>query len=433
MDGDHEDLQTQATPQSTDTLLSMSEAELEWSKLKPDFLGLSPDKLYDLPSSLLDSATVDLRTALVDDSANTTAPLYVSTSAELIEDNTPIKAISFLHESKASQFVSSRDDDFVVVQKKALVLCSLISDSCGFLVKARYQDSSPTESFKVTRFVVCLAPIQALFLVAAGKDGVVKVVNVENPSHSYSLTGHRNTIRDLKPMDDSDFCFSCSDDLTIRLWNLRTRVQVAIFQGILCHADSITAIDLHHSQNVLVSAGLDRSVLLWTTESTIHAEKLLSKRWNSDFTSCYGVRCARKRFATRLITQPVFVTYRVHSAGVTQVKFYHDLLVSQDSTGQICVWQPNPARASCSFILVHSLRPGNVTRFALSASLGLLSCVAKETQEVLVWNLMDVVGTAVVSKKGKTGEMRVSEFAADGRTLVAGTKEGLIVRLDATL
>jgi hypothetical protein len=62
-----------------------------------------------------------------------------------------------------------------------------------------------------------------------------------------------------------------------------------------------------------------------------------------------------------------------------------------------------------------------------------LGCIVREVQEVLVWNLMDVEGSPVASKKGKTGEIRVIGFAADGRTLVAGTKEGLIVRLDATL
>ena len=436
MEGDHEALPIPATPHSTDTLLSMTEAENEWFKLKPDFLHLSPARLYDLPCSLQDSATLDLRSAIVYDVPSVPISVYVPTTMETVEEGVPIKSISFLYQAKPGLLVTSHEDDFLVTHRRSMFLYSFRSENSTFKLKAKFHDSSSTEHYKVARFVVVLTPKQGVWIVAGGKDGVVKVVSVENHRQSYGLMGHRNTIRDLRPLDDSDFCFSCSDDLTIRLWNIRTRVQVVIFQGLLCPSDSIMSMDVHHSQALMVSGGMDRSVVLWNINTReINGDKTLSKQWNADFLSYYGVRCARKRFGTRLVTQPWYLTYRVHSKGVKQVQFYQDLVVSMDTEGHVCIWQPNITRAACSFILLHSLHAGNGRHlsFSLSASLGLLATITGDNGEILLWNLLDIDNHSIASKKtGKVGEIRRISFTGDGKTVIAGTKEGHIIRFEAS-
>lgn len=70
--------------------------------------------------------------------------------------------------------------------------------------------------------------------------------------------GHGAAIHELKvhPVDDS-LIISCSKDESIRLWNIRTSVCVAIFAGDKGHRDEVLSCDFHPLGKCFVSAGID--------------------------------------------------------------------------------------------------------------------------------------------------------------------------------
>ena len=95
-------------------------------------------------------------------------------------------------------------------------------------------------------------------LLIGGVRGIIKVLNCATFVVELILPGHGNAINDLKihPVDDG-LCFSASKDMSIRLWNLRTGVCIAVFAGEKGHRDDVLFIDVHPLGNSLVSCGMD--------------------------------------------------------------------------------------------------------------------------------------------------------------------------------
>jgi polycomb protein EED len=71
-------------------------------------------------------------------------------------------------------------------------------------------------------------------LLLAGFRGIIKSINCSTFELESFLLGHGNAINDLKlhPVDEN-LIFSASKDESIRLWNLKTTVCIAIFAGVL--------------------------------------------------------------------------------------------------------------------------------------------------------------------------------------------------------
>jgi len=85
-------------------------------------------------------------------------------------------------------------------------------------------------------------------LAVAGMRGIVKLVNCARQTVERALLGHGNAINDLKPHPvDGSLLLSASKDESVRLWNLRAGVCVAIFAGDRGHRDEVLSIDVHLS------------------------------------------------------------------------------------------------------------------------------------------------------------------------------------------
>ena len=69
-------------------------------------------------------------------------------------------------------------------------------------------------------------------LVVAGYRGILKGINCCTHEVEVILTGHGNAVNELRthPVDDG-LMLSASKDESIRLWNIRTAVCIAIFAG----------------------------------------------------------------------------------------------------------------------------------------------------------------------------------------------------------
>ena len=69
-------------------------------------------------------------------------------------------------------------------------------------------------------------------LLLAGLRGIIKVLNCITFTVENLLIGHGGAVNELKihPINDS-LCLSASKDESIRLWNIRTGVCIAIFAG----------------------------------------------------------------------------------------------------------------------------------------------------------------------------------------------------------
>lgn len=422
---------------------SEQEMKKEWTRLKGELLNCVSDgsvhKLDLIPSLL--SSDLDPKLDLTSPPAHilpqNASPQYRYTKPAVVGAlPVSIKCVSFLSESSSSSLYQSRDQDFVLCFSNRILLCGVLdaASEYPFKPKASFTDESQTESFKVVRFLVNTRE-KAITIAAGGKDGIVKTFLLSPSSPTLQggsgLIGHRNTIRDLRPLNDSNFLFSCSDDLTLRLWNYSTQVQVAIFQGIVAHTDSIRCLDVHCRGNLVGTGGMDRCVQLWKLDAEVGAAMERAEQWEARFEVVSGVRVARNRFQTKLQTQPFFLSFKLHSAGVYALRFYHDLVISQDRTNRICVWQPYPARSLGSVILIHSIHVPALeySKFGLNVGLGLISVGAARGQ-VHVISLLDLQVKAVPVAGLKQTDLRVKgcAFTHDGATIVAYCKASYLLK-----
>jgi WD40 repeat protein len=77
------------------------------------------------------------------------------------------------------------------------------------------------------------------------------------------LMGHSNRVQDNMPLFSSD-CITCSNDLTMKVWNCETGV---CRRTLTEHTSSVNSLALHSSGRSLASGSLDRSVIIWLCET----------------------------------------------------------------------------------------------------------------------------------------------------------------------
>lgn len=95
-------------------------------------------------------------------------------------------------------------------------------------------------------------------LIVAGLRGILKCINCATFVIDATLFGHGNAINDLRRhVTDDALIFSASKDESIRLWNIRSAVCVAVFAGEKGHRDEVLSLDVHLLGHCFVSTGMD--------------------------------------------------------------------------------------------------------------------------------------------------------------------------------
>lgn len=88
-------------------------------------------------------------------------------------------------------------------------------------------------------------------IVSGSADKTVKVWHVESRT-CYSLRGHTEWVNCVKLHPKSFLCFSCSDDTTIRMWDIRTNVCLKVFRGHLGQVQKVVPLTIIDSENLVV-------------------------------------------------------------------------------------------------------------------------------------------------------------------------------------
>ncbi|KAJ8020837.1 hypothetical protein HOLleu_40535 [Holothuria leucospilota] len=97
------------------------------------------------------------------------------------------------------------------------------------------------------------------------------VVNSDDSEEDKSLSeyqvlrGHSGPVYSCSIVPDSDVLLSCSEDTTIRGWNLSSQTNVAVYRG---HNYPVWDIDMSPSNLFFASASKDSTARLWSTERT---------------------------------------------------------------------------------------------------------------------------------------------------------------------
>jgi WD40 repeat protein len=151
------------------------------------------------------------------------------------------------------------------------------------------------------------------------------------------LRGHGHDIDDLAvhPVD-LNLVLSASKDESIRLWNIKTSICIAIFGGERAHRDDVLSIDIHLLGNCFVSGGMDTSIKVWNLASPV-LQKAVADSYNDPSTTTSSFNTVFEQF-------PLFSTTQLHKDYVDTVAWVGNLIVSKSTDNRAALWAPDPDR-----------------------------------------------------------------------------------------
>lgn len=88
-------------------------------------------------------------------------------------------------------------------------------------------------------------------IVSGSADKTVKVWHIESRT-CYSLRGHTEWVNCVKLHPSSFLCFSCSDDTTIRMWDIRTNACLRVFRGHVGQVQKVIPLTIIDIANLVV-------------------------------------------------------------------------------------------------------------------------------------------------------------------------------------
>ena len=121
----------------------------------------------------------------------------------------------------------------------------------------------------VRRFKGHKAPIahmctdsQNLYLCTAGADGMVKVWDVQKGFITHSFKGHQGVVlfSVFHPYPKKYQLYTCGDDTTIRVWDLRTKKCLSTLKA---HLSTATSLSVSPCGDFLLSCGQDSMAHIW--------------------------------------------------------------------------------------------------------------------------------------------------------------------------
>lgn len=318
-------------------------------------------------------------------------------------------------------------------------------------VEARhvYVDQDEVESYFTVAWSFAAWADDAPLLAVAGQLGIVRVLDCSRQCVARTLMGHGNSINELRfhPYKPQ-LLLSASKDQSIRLWDVRCVVCVAIFSGDQGHSEEVLSLDMHLDGEQFVSGGMDNAVKVWSLEacaSAIEEASKLPSRSMPDGPTPTGGEQASGSFRPMIIQKPQFSTTKVHGNYVDCVRWHGDYIFSKSTHHKVVVWKPMPISDASKEGAVKVLADCKYTnseiwflRFSLGNNISTserpFMAVGNKVGHIFIWDLANIVdGGAPVKlahSKCKT-TVRQTAISADSRTILAVTQDGSLWRWDA--
>ncbi|XP_068757050.1 polycomb protein eed-like [Montipora capricornis] len=302
-----------------------------------------------------------------------------------------------------------------------------------------YMDADPEESFYTCAWTYHPDTGEPL-LAVAGTRGIIRFISPISMNCIKHYIGHGGAINELKfhPLDPF-LLLSGSKDHSLRLWNIKTDVLVAIFGGVDGHRDEVLSTDFDILGEKMVSCGMDHSLKIWSLE-TAAIRKAITDSY------CFDPSKTEKAFHTVKIHFPNFTTRDIHRNYVDSVRWFGDLVMSKSCENSIVCWKPQeqfeeifkgPFNSERTVTVLHRFEFSQCDiwymRFSLDYEQKLMA-VGNQTGKTFVWDIgvddpTKARSTTLVHNKCASA-IRQTGFSKDGKILVSVCDDGTLWRWD---
>lgn len=242
-------------------------------------------------------------------------------------DNQPIFGVSF-----NPYLQQSGHNVFATASSNRISFYECTNDNQIQLLQV-YADPDPEESFYCVAWTyddVTMLPL----LATAGMRGIIRIISPALQKSIKNFKGHGHSVNDLKiHPQDSNLLLSVSKDLSLRIWNIKTDICVAIFGGVEGHRDEVLSADFHSSGRRIVSCGMDHSLKIWAIDVPE-----LQTAIKDSYT--YSRTKAERPFKTARCQIPWFTTRDIHRNYVDSVRWFGNFIMSKSCENAIVLWKP---------------------------------------------------------------------------------------------
>ncbi|XP_064606882.1 polycomb protein EED-like [Liolophura sinensis] len=299
-----------------------------------------------------------------------------------------------------------------------------------------YVDPSTDESFYTcawTYDVVTGMPV----LLAAGARGIIRVVNPVTMHCCMHFVGHGNAVNELKIHPrDPNMVLSVSKDHTLRMWNLKTSVCVAIFGGVEGHRDEVLSADFNIEGTRIVSCGMDHSLKLWKCNKPEVIKAM-------EMSYVYKVSNSTRAYPTLEQHYPDFSTRDIHRNYVDCVRWLGNFLLSKSCENCIVCWKPGRLNqqdvkiSDNEVTILHRFDYKECDIWYMRFSLDYwqkVMALGNQVGRVYVWDIDDDDPTqytcTVLHHQKCASAVRQTSFSRDGKLLLCVCDDGSIWRWD---
>jgi len=275
-------------------------------------------------------------------------------------------------------------------------------------------------------------------IVSCSEDQTIKIWNLETGELEKTLIGHTGAVRAIAISSDGQNIVSGSHDKTVRLWSLETREEISILTKSLNGIFTALAIQSNNKNNLALLTN-DKEVRgrkiyenIYIIFQTLGEKSLLvTNKWNDTkyeqaiIFAPIGNTVASSYFSSIAIwniqTRKLMRLIKGHSDNVLSLAFTVDgqILASGSADNTIILWQPGTG----NIIRTLEGHSGGVYSVAITSDNKILVS-GSEDQTIKLWEIE--TGEEICTLTGHTGIIYSIAISPDNQTIVSGSQDGTI-------
>ena len=276
-------------------------------------------------------------------------------------------------------------------------------------------------------------------LAAAGARGIVRLFSPSSMTCIRHFLGHGHAINEVKfHPKDPNLLLTVSKDYALRLWNIKTEHNIAVFGGVEGHRDEVLSADFNSAGTRIVSCGMDHSLKVWRFDTEELTEAI-------QLSYTHDVLKTKEIFPTELSHFPDFSTRDIHRNYVDCCRWFGDFVLSKSCENKIVCWKPGTLDtggvgeklSENKSTIIHKLEVKDCEiwfmRFSLDPSERLLA-LGNQVGKTYVWDMNveepSSIRAVSLSHSKCVSPVRQTAWSRDGSVLITVCDDATVWRWD---